>query len=161
MSEQSSPKKSNKLPLIIGGVVGGIIVLGLVCCGGPMMLMGLIGLGSKKQQEQQQQQVQEQKAIEVSASNLLSEYKNNETRANDQYKGKVVQITGSIHRIVERAVELKGGDAIVMDRVNCQFEDADRKTLSSLSSGNQVTIKGICDGKGFINVNIKKCKLVQ
>jgi hypothetical protein len=128
-----------------------------------MMFMGLLGLGAKKQQEDQQKQVQEQKAIEVSAAQLLSEYKDNETRANDQYKGKVVQVSGSIHRITEGAVELKGGDAIVTNRVNCQFEDADRKSLSSLSSGSHVTIKGICDGKGFggISVNIKRCKLVQ
>lgn len=160
MSEASPPqKKKSKLPWIIGGIV----VLGLVCCGVPMMLMGLIGVGAKVQQEEQQKRVQEQKPIEVSAAQLLSEYKDNEARANDQYKGKVVQVNGIIHRITEGAVELKGNDPIVTHRVSCHFDDADRSAISSLSSGNQVTIKGICDGKGFggISVNINRCKLVQ
>jgi hypothetical protein len=156
MSEPSPPKKS-KLPWVIGGAV----LLGLVCCGGPMLFMGLLGFGAKKQQEEQQKQVQEQKPIEVSAVQLLSEYKDNEAKANDKYKGKVVQVDGVIDRITEGYVKLKGGGQFELLTVDCHFDDEDRKTVASLSSGSRVTIKGICDGKGFGGINIHRCKLVQ
>ncbi len=144
MSDASPPKKRSKLLWIVGGVVVVIV------------LVAVANQGKKKEEDKK---VQEQKPIEVSAAQLLSEYKDNETRANDQYKGKVVQVTGPIHRITEGHVELKGSDAIVVNRVNCQFEDADRKTLASLSSGSQITIKGICEGKQAININLKRCKI--
>ncbi len=149
------PKKSSKMPLLIGGIIGGM----LVCCGGPAILIGVIGIGAKAQKDDQTNQVEQAKPIEISADQLLREYKENEPKANDAYKGKVVQVSGPVKRVTEGWVELKGAGQFEFLTVDCHFDD--RKVMASFSGGSQVTIKGVCDGKGFGGINIRRCQQVK
>ncbi len=161
----------SKLPLILGIVIGVM----LVCCGGPAILIGLIGVGAKVQEDKQKKQVEQAgganggkqikqgeeaaKLIEVSAGQLIAEYKDNAAKADIDYKGKVLQVSGPIKRITERWVELKGDGQFEFLTVDCHFDD--KSVMASLSSGSQVTIKGACDGKGFGGINIRHCQLVN
>ncbi len=96
----------------------------------------------------------------VSAVQLLREYKDNEAEANNAYKGKLIQVTGTIKRITEKWVELKGADPLQVPSVDCYFKD--RNTLFSLSEGKEITITGVCEGKGFFGIiNIKACELAK
>ena len=124
-----------------------------------IMVMACGGGGKNKQEEAKQ--IAEEKAIEITASDLLSQYKDNEVKANETYKGKVVQVSGIVKRITERAVELKGSGRFELLTVDCRFEDNDKKAMSSLTGGQDVTIKGICNGKGPFAVEIKRCTLIK
>src|SRR5271155_4370770 len=70
-------------------ILGGIVLVVLVCCGGPAIFMGMVGVGISKQQADAEKKVQEQKPIEVSASQIWQEFKDNQVKADDTYKGKV------------------------------------------------------------------------
>ena len=154
----TAPPAKSKLPWILGGVAA----LGLVCCGVPVACFGLTGLGIKKQQDDQGKKVEQEKPIEASASDILQAYEDNEVRANDKYKGRVVQITGTIDRIREgHVVFLARGGFTKVHEVDCYFEDNERSSLASLSQGQRVAIKGLCDGKGAFDVNVKRCKVVK
>ncbi len=164
MSEANPPPKKSKtgcilltiLVVLLGGGVLGVFV----CCGGPVAMMGLIGVGVKQQQVDAEKKVQEQKPIEVTGNQLWTEFKENQVKANNTYKGNVVQVTGVVHRITQHEVEIEAGEALA--KINCAFRGDDEKVLATLASGNQVTIKGICDGKAvFPGVNLSSCKLVS
>ena len=96
--------------------------------------------------------------IQVTADQLLREYKDNEAKANNNYKGKNVQVTGTIKRITDKWVELKGNEQFEFLTVDCFL---DREVMASLSSGSDITVIGKCDGKGFGGINIRKCVLIK
>jgi hypothetical protein len=104
--------------------------------------------------------VQEERPLEVTAVQLLSDYKSNQLRADGNYKGKVVQVNGTVRRVTNNAVELEGGKYELLT-VDCQFSSADAPAMASLSAGSFVTIKGVCEGKNFAGVRVKNSKIVQ
>jgi putative nucleic acid binding protein len=157
MSEDSSPPTAkSKAPWVIGAIAAGVLVFGLVCCGCPTLLFVMMGMGAKKHADDQTKQVEEQKPIEISANQLIQEYKDNEVKANNTYKGKVVQVTGTVLSVSEGQVALKSNTQFELFTVQCHFDD--RQALTLFSSGNTVTIKGICDGMSITAIQLRKCK---
>jgi hypothetical protein len=106
--------------------------------------------------------------IAVSARQLVEEYKDNEVRANDKYRWKILQVSGTIHQIRDAPngrqviVELKPGtELLVLDTVMCSFNQSDREAVSQLSKGNELTVEGLCEGKVLFGVGLQNCKLVK
>lgn len=88
--------------------------------------------------------------FELSATNLFSEFNENETNANAKYLGKVIEITG-------RVVELKTTNdqlAIVLEDelfgvrtfIDSSFYSTNKQIFESINPGTSVTIRGQCDG---------------
>src|SRR5271157_4985254 len=112
MSEASPAKKSSKLPWILGGIA----LLGLVCAGVPMMLGWGVGLFRQSVNELKRNSVNELvelggplntddwPPIEVNASEMVSAYRENTAIANNKYKDKLVQVTGTVVKIEEQRV---------------------------------------------------------
>jgi hypothetical protein len=113
----------------------------------------------------------------VTSSALVSEYLTNGQEANSKYlaadgNSKILEVTGQISRISEGF-----GDQIVVllkgegDRagVNCYFEKETESALSSISTGDKITVKGVIrSGASFDedmgiyeHVIIEKCSIVN
>jgi tRNA_anti-like len=101
-------------------------------------------------------------SINVSAAQLISEYKANEIAADQKYKGLLIQVTGKVDHVGKDILDsmyvtLKGDGKYEFVSVQCFFDDDWAKRLSYLSEGDPVTIQGTCNGK-FGNVLLKNCE---
>jgi hypothetical protein len=166
MSEASPAKKSSKLPWILGGIV-------LVCFAVPMILLGVWAVGLFLQSVDKLEKLggplntDDWPPIEVNASDMVSAYRENTAIANNKYKGKVVQVTGTLGKIEEQWVELaseKGfvGGGVDLLRVHVYFNDQDKGKMATLPKGQSITVKGKCTGKGMgDSIDVEKCVLVK
>ncbi len=84
--------------------------------------------------------------VEISASDLLAAFEADEAAANSQYSGKVIQVNGIIGSMESK----ESGNKISiqtdnpMSGVICEMEDG--QDISSLNTGETVTVKGVCTG---------------
>lgn len=99
--------------------------------------------------------------IEISASELIKNYKENEDSSNSVYLNKIIVVNGTINRISEVgtgfSVYLK--DAEDNSGVLCSFTDSNPDT-SSLKTGEIIKIKGICSGY-LLDVVLNRCSVVK
>jgi len=100
------------------------------------------------------------KTYTYSAKQLMAEYMGNEVRADENFKGKVFWVTGTVKDIGKDIlnkpyITLNSTDLI--RSVQCYIDD--KQALSSLEKGAQVTIKGTCKGL-MVNVLMKDCEIV-
>ena len=99
--------------------------------------------------------------ISIDSDTLFAEHEANEVRADEQYKGRQLQVIGYIDNIGKNIVDdmyvtLKTKKQIFS--VQCFFDKSQTNTLASLRKGSFVTIAGRCNGK-FGNVLLKDCVL--
>lgn len=123
--------------------------------------MALLAVGSADSEEKTQRVKSSEAEVAVSAVQLYGQYEANEVEADNRYKGKVLAVTGVIgdigKDIVDQAyVLLSAGDALGMFGVQCFFDKSEEPNFGNLRTGQQLTIKGRCDGK-FGNVFLKDC----
>jgi len=99
--------------------------------------------------------------IEITASELYSEYEANEVSADEQYKGKKIAVTGVVGIIGKDILDdpYISLNVDYLQSVNCYFSDKNNKVLSQLSKGQKVTIIGECKGFMLTNVMIQDCEL--
>ena len=84
----------------------------------------------------------------VEAKSLVAEFESDELKSNEKYLGKVIEVTGIVditskNEKGEINITLRGGD---LGGVGCQFEKNKMDLLKNITTGNTVTIKGICTG---------------
>lgn len=103
--------------------------------------------------------VQNEKAIEVSASDLQNAYSANKVNADSIYKGKLLAVTGEIEDIGQDLVEKKPCISISTGNVpiQCFFENDDNGYIASLKDGESVMIFGTCDGTPIAAVQMSDC----
>ena len=120
----------------------------------------LLASGSTEAQEAIEEDISDSApTVTVTASTLFSDYDSNEVAADDKYKGKILNVSGTIDDIGKDItdtmyVTLKTANPIL--NVQCFFADDHKSQVANASKGQQVTIKGKCDGK-FGNVLIRGC----
>lgn len=100
--------------------------------------------------------------IVVSAEELAKAFKDNEVKANQLYKGKMVEVTGVVDSIGETFgstyITLEAEEDFALTQAQCFFDDKEEiNKIASLSKGDTVTIIGKVDGMS-INVGIDKCR---
>jgi predicted RNA-binding Zn-ribbon protein involved in translation (DUF1610 family) len=99
--------------------------------------------------------------IEISPYQLYKDYQDNEVRADNQYNGKLLKITGTVLTITK---DFFDQPFIILDSGNTftgiqvYFKRSEQKKLADLSVGQTVTVIGRCDGK-TINVFIRDSSL--
>jgi hypothetical protein len=97
--------------------------------------------------------------VEIEAAVLTREFEENEEAANAKYLGKVIAVSGSVNTLTEDeqniSVYLKNAEDI--SGVMCTISKASINT-SQIKTGDQVKIKGICDGY-LMDVKLNKCSL--
>lgn len=102
-------------------------------------------------------------AIKVDAKKLSADYEANEVSADQQYKGKIVEVSGTIKDIGKDIldnpyVSFENGNSIF--GVQCMFDKSDANALASLSKAQKITLTGKVSGK-LGNVILNDCKIVQ
>ena len=105
-----------------------------------------------------------EEVITISAIELYNQFDNNKIAAEDAYKGKTIQVSGTIEKIDESwgipYVSIRADD-YGWCTVNCNFEKEDKSELAGLNSGQKITIKGTCGSMGFMSVTVEKCSIVE
>ena len=131
------------------------------------ILIGVLG-GSKSNNgnatpSTQNNQQQEEPALKVSARQLGADYKANQVAADSKYKGKTVEITGTITSIGKDIldtpyVSLNGGDFVTS--VQCMFDKSNQAALATLAKDTQITLKGTVRSY-LLNVIVENCSIVK
>ncbi len=95
--------------------------------------------------------------VSVNSKKLFSDYSNNEIAADDRYKGKIIQVSGTIRDIgndlMDEAYITLIGDEFFGD-IQCFFPD--KSNLVNVKKGQKVSVVGYCDGL-FMNVILQNC----
>ena len=108
----------------------------------------------------------EETVLAVSAKDLLAAYQNNEVSADNQYKDKILSVTGVISDIGvvldQTYICINGGGDFEILSVQCYISDESEisEKVAALSKGETVTITGTCSGQS-LNVELKDCTIGQ
>jgi hypothetical protein len=95
----------------------------------------------------------------LDAEELFNAFQENESKANEMYLDKILQVTGKVRKI-EQSEEytvliLESGD--LMGGIRCEFAPGDLSG-AEISEGEEVTLKGICSGS-LMDVVLVRCTL--
>ena len=98
-------------------------------------------------------------SIKVTARDLFAEYEANEIAADEKYKKKVLEVSGTIEDIGKDIldsmyVSLK--TAAIFGSVQCMLEDSEQSKASTLQKGASIVVEGRNDGK-LGNVILRDC----
>ena len=102
--------------------------------------------------------------LNISATELINAYKENEIKADKMYKGKIVEVNGIVDAIDsgiddKAIVRLNDGDEFSFDNVQCCIDDENQDKACELKKGENVTIIGKADGEIAGTPFIKDCKI--
>ena len=102
--------------------------------------------------------------LNISATELINAYKENEIKADKMYKGKIVEVNGIVDAIDsgiddKAIVRLSDGDEFSFDNVQCCIDDENQDNACELKKGENVTIIGKADGEIAGTPFIKDCKI--
>ena len=102
--------------------------------------------------------------LNISATDLINAYKENEIKADKMYKGKIVEVNGIVDAIDsgiddKAIVRLSDGDEFSFDNVQCCIDDENQDKACELKKGENVTIIGKADGEIAGTPFIKDCKI--
>ncbi len=97
----------------------------------------------------------------VTADKLISAYENNALEADNNYKNQKIQVTGVVNSVEndiygDYYVELYNTSKY--DYIWCYFANQD--DISTLNSGDKITITGTCLGKPYYHVELSGCEIV-
>ncbi len=103
-----------------------------------------------------------EQAITVTATKLYADYKANEISADNTYKGKLVEVSGTVDNIGKDILDkpyisLKTGE--IIGSVQCMLDDDAIAEAGALAEGTKVTMQGRVNGL-LGNVLVKNCTLV-
>jgi hypothetical protein len=91
------------------------------------------------------------------ATDMYKEFSMNESRANQKWLGKVVEVTGKISSISEAGKYISVNLMATTDGgVNCSVLKSDLPADEKLNKGDSVTVKGKCTGF-LMDVNLADC----
>lgn len=102
--------------------------------------------------------------VAVTAAQLLSAYAADELSADEQYRGRLLAVSGHVTGLGR---ELNDAAFVTLDPageqtagmgVQCLFTGARAHSVMRLKKGQRVTLVGRCDGK-FGNVMLRECAL--
>ena len=107
----------------------------------------------------------EENVIEVTANELYDAYAENSVNADELYKNKVIQVTGTVTDIGQDmlsekpCISLDSGSAYNLAPIQCFFNEA-TSDIASLHDGDVITIRGECTGVFVSVVQLSKCEII-
>ena len=99
----------------------------------------------------------------LAASLLYEEFETGEEAANTKYMDKVIQVTGTVAEILlnnEGDINLVLREEEDFSGIHCSFGKGEQEKLSSVKTGDEVTVKGFCTGM-LMDVVLNRCVLVE
>ena len=102
--------------------------------------------------------------LNISATELINAYKENEVKADKMYKGKIVEVNGIVDGIDsgiddKAIVRLNDGDEFSFDDVICYIDNDNQNKACELEKGQNVIIIGEASGEIAGTPCIKDCKI--
>lgn len=104
----------------------------------------------------------EEPFVKAAAVNVVDLYGQDETKANAQWLGKMIQVSGTICEIDNQhdtLVNVLIGDQASMHKVSCLLDKRHAAEIKNYAAGRQIIIKGICTGY-LIDVELNRCVIV-
>lgn len=102
--------------------------------------------------------------LRVTASQMFEAYEENEIAADENFKGKVIQINGQVREVGKTLgtayIMLQGGGEFDVLGVQCVLDEESLKIAASIKRGQEITLIGKFDLK-FGNILIKHCKVLK
>ena len=166
---------SGGIGLLLGGI--GVLIAGSGNHGKGLPIAGLllnllsiiiavvwIFVLSSASNKSTQNEVENADAIKISAAKLAKEFDTNIVKAELDYKGKVLEVTGIVklvskERIGRITVELGSG----ANTIDCDFGSSSQSEMAGIEVGKTATIRGKCKGvdRKTQYVILESCKLVK
>jgi 5,10-methylene-tetrahydrofolate dehydrogenase/methenyl tetrahydrofolate cyclohydrolase len=89
-------------------------------------------------------------ATPITAAELIESYRMEAADGAGKYKGQTLAVTGTVSRVGKDYlnklyVNLKADNPII--EVHCTYNEDQKDAMSALKAGEQVTIRGVCDGR--------------
>jgi hypothetical protein len=117
--------------------------------------------GQEVKQTEAPKESQKEACDLVKINDILSLYKDNEVKADLQYKNKCIEVTGSVDLIKKdfldnMYVTLGTGAIFEIPVIQCHLNKEQEMTAANLTKGQKVTVKGRVDGL-MMNVQLKDC----
>ncbi len=106
-----------------------------------------------------------EEAIQVTATNIIAEYKANEVSADATYKGKLVEVKGTVSAIAKDIMDtpyiaLTNEEPYGFESVQCMFSKSQEAELAGVSKDQSITLRGRVSGK-LGNVIVRECSIVK
>jgi len=142
-----------------------LIVLAVAAAlfGGGCLMCVCIGAkaGSDAQAEQERLKAN---AVSVSAQRLIDDYKANEVRADQTWKGKYVNVNGVVAEISKglgdaMIVNLNSGRQLEFQTIMCHLDEKYKGRAAGLGKGQNLTVRGKVDGLLLLSVQLHDCEL--
>lgn len=101
--------------------------------------------------------------IRVTAAQLADEWNANEYAARQKYLNRTLEVSGRIQSISESsgqgyiAFQVPG----FFDAVHAYFLPDQKEIAMTLSQNDEITVIGICKGKGVFTIDLKECRIVK
>lgn len=162
-----------KTVLIVLATLFGVGALGVVgcvlCVGGTVAGAGAAAeKGAQIREKEEQQRIAVVKTAEaktVALSTLLDDYKDNEVRADELYKGAFVTTTGKVGDVKKDIMDnmfvtVGTGKRFEIPEVQCTLTPDNKSKAANLSKGDSVTVKGKVSGL-MMNVQLEDCMIVE
>ncbi len=96
----------------------------------------------------------------LSAEDIAQEFSDNQAKADEAYKDKIIQIKGKVRRITEQS---RGYAVVVygqaMGNINCYLKD--KSLVSNFTKGDRVVLKGLCEGSNGYSVVMSNCEVIE
>ncbi|WP_180036070.1 MULTISPECIES: hypothetical protein [unclassified Acinetobacter] len=113
----------------------------------------------------EEQQVQAPAAIQVSASELFQNYEANEVAADRNFKGQIIEITGSVKAIDSGMgdganVQFNVGDEYGLNSVTASGDESFDNFAASLSKGQTVTLRCVGGGEVIGQPFLRDCQAI-
>lgn len=103
----------------------------------------------------------EEAAFKLSVSDLVNAFSVDEAQANATYSGKIVEVHGTLKEMIlnDSTLILLMGDSTQMTGVSCYLQKDQKDKYTTLKRGEQVNVKGVCNGM-LLDVVLDKAILV-
>lgn len=90
----------------------------------------------------------EEAAFRMSVSELVTAFANDEVDANTRYAGKILEVRGTLKEMIlnDSTLILLMGDSSEMTGVSCYLQRDQKDKYTMLKRGEQVKVKGVCNG---------------
>ena len=102
--------------------------------------------------------------VKITAVKLFKDYESNEVAADEKYKNKILEVTGTIEDISvvlgQIFIDLKTGE-YELTSIHCSFSDTHKSKIAKLRKGQSVTVKGRCTGMLLnLGITLEKCVIL-
>lgn len=104
----------------------------------------------------------EEPAFSLTVQQLVNAFSQDETRANSTYVGRVLEVEGRLKEMIlnDSTLILLMGDSTQMTGVSCYLNRDQKDKYTSISRGQIVKVKGICNGM-LLDIVMDKCILLS